>query len=115
MNDESVRLIIEYLDKIGEKLGVSAKTVWPWLVREQYIEAIRPIVLMLICGTVFAISAIITKKNILQGKTTGDITWGVLIVSGLITLGAVVGFFAEIFDILNPEYWALKDLLRQIK
>ena len=38
MEAENVKLILAHLDKLAEKLGIGAAHIWPWFVRQVYIQ-----------------------------------------------------------------------------
>lgn len=115
MNPETITLITEYLDKIGEKLGVGAAIIWPWFVRQQYLEALVPVIFL---GT-FAIAFICMLKECLRlekvEKPSEGIMVALCIFCGIGTLASFMVFCTEFFDIFNVEYWALKDLIFQVK
>ena len=57
MQNEQIQPVLDYLDKIATKIGSTAEQVWPWLVRQQYVEALYGGVLFLLftIGLVFSI------------------------------------------------------------
>jgi hypothetical protein len=39
MNEENLQVILAYLDKIATKLGIGIQQVWPWFIKQQYVDA----------------------------------------------------------------------------
>ena len=39
MNELMTKEIFERIDLLAAKIGTTAETVWPWFVKQQYIEA----------------------------------------------------------------------------
>lgn len=121
MNEKQIEMITDYLDKIGEKLGVGANTIWPWLVKQQYVSAIMSIILFgLFWGAGVWICKMWNSKWTKYYKTN-DVD-ALHVVHVFFTIGVTIGmmfslgaFLAEFFDIFNPQYWALRDLLQIVR
>lgn len=110
--------VLVKIDALAQKLGMTVEQIWPWMIRQQYTEAIWPAILFVI----FFISALyvcrfIKKVNWDEYKLSVEqvigIIGGIIAVFGLVI--SFTNFIAEFSDIFNPEYWALKDLMRMIK
>jgi ABC-type Fe3+ transport system permease subunit len=125
--DKEIQMITSYLDKIAAKIGVGAQKIWPWLVKQQYIEAIYPIVLFLFFCIVTMFSAKWfgrelkkweVKKETDRYNADESMKNLTLVVSIIFAAAAAVSFcvfLGEFQDIFNAQYWALKDLLSQVK
>ena len=137
MTPESIDKITQYLDKLASKLGIGVQEVWPWFVRQQYVEAITSIIFF----SIFSILAVIflkrslkihfsdgatpTPKDILgivfcvATPTPKDILGIVFCVATtifiIVAVVCMVEVLTEVPDIFNVEYNALNDLIGKAK
>lgn len=120
----------EYIDAIAANLGVAAEHVYGALLKQSMVSGLRSVLYIIIC---LAVSYVIIKmiKRIYSDVKEGED--GIFVDSYGISLGGVFAlvfggiaiiliFFAIMSDIsnattalLNPEYWALKEILDTIK
>lgn len=120
----------EYIDAIAANLGVAAEHVYGALLKQAMVSGLRSVVYIIIC---LAVSYVIIKmfKRIYSDVKEGED--GIFVDSYGVSLGGVfalifggiaiiIMFFAIMSDIsnattalLNPEYWALKEILTTIK
>ena len=120
----------EYIDAIAANLGVAAEHVYGALLKQAMVSGLRSVVYIIIC---LAVSYLIIKmfKRIYSDVKEGEDS--IFVDSFGISLGGVFSiiiggvaiiilFFAIMADIgnattalLNPEYWALKEILNTIK
>uniref|UniRef100_A0A6H2A1E3 Uncharacterized protein n=1 Tax=viral metagenome TaxID=1070528 RepID=A0A6H2A1E3_9ZZZZ len=128
MDNEGINQILQYLDKIGEKLGIGTEKIWPWLVRQVYIDVFISLVFLLVSSislyTLFRY-AIAHWKYPSQNEdvqwysiTENDHQplWGIiLILFAIIWASALILFLSDGFGFLNPEYYALQKLLSNFK
>lgn len=131
MTAESIGLITTYLDKIATKIGTTAEHIWPWLVRQQYVEAYYTLAISIILG-IMALSVILfvnkhwhpqkdysddNTKNIYSiYKEDHEGFWtGLLILLGVLFTVFSLFCISEFGDIFNPEYHALQALLSMAK
>lgn len=124
---KEIELITTYLDKLAGKLGVGAGQIWPWLIKQQYVDGFLAIFLF-ICSTIglYACVRFVIKHwnpdsveaNPIYSICREDhepvwvILSVILIIVWFITLGSAV---TDIRHLLNPEYGALKDLLYMLR
>lgn len=122
MTNDQLSTLLDYLDKLGIKLGVGINEVWPWFIKQQYIEPCH--VFMLFAGTllVFYFGAKFTKNH---WNTDKDGTYSIceeeheipciilLIIVGFFVLLFLKMFIGEFMNIFNPEYAAFKDITAQ--
>ena len=115
--ENEIRLITEYLDKIGVKLGVGVGKVWPWFVKQQYIDSIIAIVsfLFFASGFIYFIRKGLGIWDGPMNESRDYILTICCIVFGIGTFLYFMVFMINGFDFINVEYWALKDLIRQIR
>ena len=120
----------EYIDAIAANLGVAAEHVYGALLKQAMVSGLRSVVYIIIC---LAVSYLIIKmfKRIYSDVKEGE--EGIFVDSYGVSIGGVIAlifggiaivimFFATMSDIsnattalLNPEYWALKEILDTIK
>ena len=120
----------EYIDAIAANLGVAAEHVYGTLLKQAMVSGLRSVVYIIIC---MAVSYLIIKmfKRIYSDVKEGE--EGIFVDSYGVSIGGVIAlifggiaivimFFAIMSDIsnattalLNPEYWALKEILGMIK
>ena len=120
MKTEQLQLVFEYLDKIAQKIGTTAEQLWPVLIRQQYVDAVVSAVCLL---ALLFITGVVLRYALKQWGEDGriykdntDELWGwVLIFLGCLLITALIYFLISFPDIFNPEYWALKDLMRMVK
>ena len=116
-----MQMAFDYLDKLGAKMGLAAQQVWPWFIRQQYIEAIiSSIVLVLSTALfVFLVRFSCNHWNSESGysieESDHEPLWIIAgIGSGIFMTIAHICFWTEFPDIFNVEYAALKDILRSL-
>ena len=123
--DPRITQVTEYLDKIALKLGLGASEIWPWLIRQQYVEVL-PFLAFGIPAICLGAFLLLRLRVVNQQHEAGEITknekdslecfFGFL---GAVATFAGVGLFLkgtiEAFDLLNVEYAALVDLIKMVK
>jgi len=123
--DPRITQITEYLDKVAAKLGLGAQEIWPWFIRQQYVEALQFLVFgipLLIFGVWIATkikqcARMYDNEELTRSeKDTTEVLLGfaTIIVGGLGVVLTCKGC-VEAFQLLNVEYAALQDLLRMVK
>lgn len=96
---------LDLLEALAKKSGMTAESFWPYLIRQVYIESITWIMIF-VPFSIF----LILLGNYGRYKWDDDgnpIPW-LLIIIGVAVLCLSVG--VNVAGILNPEYWAAKDL-----
>ena len=131
LKPEQLQQVLDYLDKIATKLGVGVEHIWPWFIRQQYVDAIVSAVALIFFSTIaFTLLAItlkywrkeyrydddnkiIKEYSIYHANHEGFWVVG-NIIAGIVMLATFVLFGLEFFDIFNPEYHAFKDILSSV-
>ena len=118
--EKELQMITEYLDKVAGKIGIGAKTLWPYLIKQQYIEAVRSIIIFIM---VVITSVIVTKTFLgymskIEGYDEDEKKF--LCCAGIVmcwTLSIILMIYALIDfpRLINPEYYALIGILGQVK
>jgi len=117
MNNEQLQMIFDKLDQIGSKLGESAETIWPWFIKQQYIDGYYSLVVFILLPIILFFTLRYSIKRITKDNDDGFAVMGFVIsfflsmpfIVLLINIGCILS------QILNPEYSALKDLLRMVR
>lgn len=110
MNEHTEKLVRE----LAEKLGTTVEHLWEIMVRQAPIDAIPNWVGVFFFGTLAVLLANIIRRNWKAlWDDDGDLLLTALVVGALICVALVAMNFADIATALfNPEYWALKQLLK---
>ena len=124
LNQETLSTALEYLDKIGTKIGMTADTIWPWLIRQQYVYFGTSLTILAIGLVMLIIALHISNKHHpfdddKYGTASVDLQRLLRCATLILSVGfSIVGGIATIVNLpklFNPEYYALKDLLNLIK
>jgi len=108
--------VATYLDAIAQKLGVGVGKIWPWFVKQQYVEGARAALILAIFLPSFIYVARKASGVDWDDPSPSNVTYMILlVVLGCGALFGVVDFLCEFPDIFNPEYWAFKALLDSIR
>ena len=119
MNPETIDKVTQYLDKISAKIGVGIGSIWPWLVKQQIVDAWYSFAMFIISFLISSFLISIFFKN--KKKWENDECWILFVVgysmtlSSLLSIVALVCWFKYFPAIFNPEYAALMDLINKIK
>jgi hypothetical protein len=103
------------LESLSNKLSVPVEYLWKCLIEQAFINGIVNLALMVVCLTVFSL-AYYEVKNITANKWLEEelrvFPWLLLGALGVIIMLIFVAHFMDtVASLLNPEYWALKQLL----
>ena len=128
--EKETQLILNYFDQLAIKLGVGIEHIWPWFIKQQYIEAFYSITLFVIISIVFGFYI----KYFIQhwdrqplNTDTNKVPYSVcksehepLIVIGGVVLGFLflISLFVSLcnaIDLFNPKYAAFKDIVEMTK
>lgn len=120
MNPELQKEIFDRLDALAAKMGVAVEWLWPIFVRQQYVMVGPGIVLTLLAAAAGVGMAKWSKRlKQTQGCTCDDPWVGAAIASGVFWVATIVGLcalaFAGVPRLINPEYYALVDLVEVVK
>lgn len=110
MNETTDKLIRD----LAEKLGTTADHLWQVLVRQAPITAITQLV---IWGLITATFTLLLIAGVRRCKKEGDDVAICTSISAGLGLGICLLWFAfdghaAITALLNPEYWALKQIIK---
>ncbi|MED2979507.1 hypothetical protein P4284_22870 [Bacillus swezeyi] len=114
---------MEYIDKLAAKLGVAAEHVYGILVKQQIVNGVICVVSTIVILALLGIALLkLIRKGIEHQKTlrsfyTSPYTIVAVLVGIALALVVIVSFFVipiGINQIINPEYYAIKEILDTI-
>ena len=110
---------IEGLQILAEKLGVTIDYLWSVLLKQAYISAALELLFVLLVVVMWM--ALIKSREVIKKrlKTIDDVGGGfTLFIGSVFTIGVTVAAISFIFTsasaLINPEYWALKEILSAV-
>ena len=110
--------VFEVIDAIAAQLGVAKEFVWEILVKQQYVEAAQLMIGVIFCVVVLVYSIPICSKGFKEEYSSGDADAAAAIIGLFVSVGASIyilcGSIACVGRLLNPEYYALKDILNMV-
>jgi hypothetical protein len=128
--EQLTKELLPYLDKIAEKLGVSAMYFWGILVKQAQTELISELITYILI-TIFilvywklfnyfnkdvSLNSTYERKRWEQHDGLPVLLMGI---SGICVIFSITYMLANIITLItlisNPEYWALKQLLQMVK
>lgn len=101
----------EYLVALCEKLGTTAEHVWAVLIKQAIIMGWMNAVLFVICIVFILATVLLCKSKRFLDYGDGCPLVVMVIFSCLFVLLAPIVFCEAFTCLLNPEYWALKQVL----
>ena len=113
MNDKA----LELLNRLAEKFGTTVEHLWGVLIKQAPISAVSEMVMTLIFAIVWMwtirfvhIKTTASEEPWDEMETT--LAWGMVVSFGLILMiNIYCTVTSSLTAFLNPEYWALKQLL----
>lgn len=113
MTDE----ILKRLDALASKLGITVAYLWGVLVKQARVEAIQDVGIVAIWVVLTGLS-FWAARWIYKDETEKD-CGGLIVFLGCVCLGSLAltlyFVFAAITEVMNPEYWALKQVVTIMK
>ena len=112
---------LELFRQLAEKMGTTVERLYPYFVRQAYFEALATILGWLSACTVLFVAATVmhgwAKRKLAASKDKD--TYGPLICLGqllrtLAILVAIATTFYWLPQLLNPDYWAVREILRSV-
>ncbi len=118
MSEELQSQIGRLLAELAEQLGVAVEVMWAALIKQAYVEFVIWIV-----GILFTAALWVATKKLhaavekgYESPSAGEL---MVAITGVIALALSIGLIAAGYDaitgLLNPEYWALKEILSALK
>ena len=114
MQDSTVTVLVEKVENaiiaLGKGIGQSADYVYPIVVKQKIIEGVVPLVVFILSGIICYISA---RK--VKDWDEFNINIFTTMMLGIISFFSFILVWFTITQIFNPEYYALRDIIRLIK
>jgi len=120
MNKEVIDEVFNHLDAIADKLGVGIQHIWPWFMKQVYVEACVYIPLAFIMSFVMYKASMYFCAHYKPNdpevyniyRNDHEFSWGLfLILWAVLTLIADIACVNSVVAVLNPEYAAFKSIL----
>lgn len=118
---ENIEHLVPLLDKLASQLGTTSKYLWKVLIRQAPISGILDIlqyilIVIMIWGSYYTYS---WAHKMVEDKDWDETTYAWPVITGLITvIFLITAFFSfpnTITKFINPEYWALKEIIGSAK
>lgn len=115
---------VELLEKLADKLGTTSEYLWSVLVNQAYVNAIGEVIFILIAT---AFSYAMCKMHLHFMDRDNEYSYyekeevlGIPMIIGaivmvLLIIGCICSVRSIVTGVLNPEYWALEQILETIK
>lgn len=127
--NEVVQQLLPYLEKIAEKLGTGAEYVWMCQLQQVKVVLLQVVLSLLFSLALSIALGVVAKKawdicHKNDGETDEDsLGFGIFLVSGIFFVVSLFGLLNKTTDaieiipqlLMNPEYWALQNLLHLVK
>jgi hypothetical protein len=118
--EKEIMLVISYLDKLGEKLGIGADMLWPYIMKQTLFSGIINAILVVGSSLIFYIFLNKTIKHPMRNDndwpTDLRIFTALSVVSGTImAISFLVFITVGFFNIFNTEYMAFKMLVEMLR
>ena len=111
-----MREITELLEKLAEKLGTTVENLWPVLIKQAPISGAVDLMLLVALVVTSVITYRIAQKCDDADEDVAVFAWILTGIIFFITAAFVLfGLKGIITALFHPEYWALSEILRQLK
>lgn len=115
MNEQTTKLI----EQLAAKLGTTAEYLWTVLIAQARIEAIECAIvslIFLILTLVSGLTFFYCRKKYLQDDEDGYMAGQIFssVIGVFCVIPAIMYGVGIVTPMMNPEYWALKQILNQI-
>lgn len=119
--DEAAKLAIEKLEALARAVGVRVDEFYPYVVKNVLLDAIET---TLVCAAVLVASLLCVRGLIGWYRSDGfdfgqeecgvPFCFGVAAV-GVAVLASSIVILCSISELVNPEYYAIKDIVQMLK
>lgn len=122
MNKEALQMVFDKLDAIAVKLGTTVDLIWPWFIKQQYVEFAALSAGLVLGGMALFFFVKFTIKHWYADEgfsiSYHDLE-PLFIIIGLAScflfLVGCAALISSLPTVFNPEYYALQSLIQMIK
>ena len=117
MNDE----IISALETLATKLGTTSAYLWGVLLKQAFLSAVVDLIqyILIVFVCILWIKKVKVFASKILDKEWDEINWAWIgIVSAMLGAFVIAGFLSfptTFYALVNPEYWALDQILSRLK
>ncbi len=122
MNQEQVQQLIDMaqtgVTKMAESMGIAVPELWRILIKQQYVEAVGNFILAFIGMVCFYALYKIARWVVKNPDTSDGLILAIMMGGMMLAVLGVMGLFGlyeGIAHMINPEYYAIKDIVEFIK
>jgi TRAP-type C4-dicarboxylate transport system permease small subunit len=115
--------VTQYIDALAAKLGVAAEHVYGVLVRQQVADGVVGLsifaflLVLLVISIYLAIKFISKSENgeDVEGFIAGAFGFAAIIIGAIVLIQVIFFVPSDIKQLINPEYYAIREILDAIK
>ena len=123
MNDQTTQAILSRLDALAQKLGVAANALWAIYVRQGIVTGVEDAVFAALAATgsfslfKFLVPFLVRRHN--EADCGDDFGWEMAIVFSCIAGAALAVVFIvfgydAVAELLNPQFWAIHQIMSDL-
>ena len=122
MNEGLTKEVLARLDALAAKLGTTADQLWTILVKQAGVELVICGLGAAISGTFFVLGTLSIRRGVKMPEGRDGLSDGALAYVVIGSISTIVGLFALLIALsaiptlaMNPEYWALQQILKVLQ
>lgn len=116
MTNESVALVVNKLEALAQSIGVGVQEIFPYFVKQQYIDSLSSLLPFIVLLIVLPLFTHFQRKT--DWSVSESLDQALTMVFGMLSIGLTVGTLVTIDSLLkflNPEYHAIREIIRLIR
>lgn len=114
-NELTVKYIFESIEKIADKIGLTAKELWPFMVKQASYEGMSFVVFWVVAILISLFVHLRYGKFGKDFEKASDWRKVLTVVPFVIYAICLIGFVMNILKVINPEYYAFGEFMKMIK
>lgn len=116
MTNESVALVVNKLESLAQSIGVGVQEIFPYFVRQQYIDSLSSIIPFILLIITLPLFIYFQRKADWSARESVDqgLTMAFGMLSVILTIVTLVSV-DHLLKFLNPEYHAIREIIRLIR
>lgn len=111
---QNPQAVNDVIDHLAAKLSVPTAHLWEVLIRQQRIDVIQCVVFL----ALFGVGVRVWFRAFWGKKRSDDQLLGMIFSGGFLGILSIIGIiwtFTAVGELLNPEYYALKEILSALR